>query len=257
MPRDSPAPSDRAVDARSPRRRHRARRPPRPAPRHRSWPGTGGRGCRRSGSRPSGSPPSGRALPGLARRCSRHQHPERRRRGQPVRPRGRSRARRRGQLHRHRPPHVLDPGVRPTAGAAPRRASARGGRAAQDEGPLHLRDRPHPQYVVPLPGLLGAAVGRRPGTPRPHQPPARWSRCRPAPRPRTTLPGTSGPTSSTTPSTGSTRSASSSPGVRCDSHFPYENCHFPCFATPGIVAESVLTGPWETRRDPVLDLNLT
>ncbi len=96
-----------------------------------------------------------------------HQHPERRRRRQPVRPRRRSRAGRRGQLHRHRPPHVVDPGVRPAAGAASRRPGARGGRSAQDEGPLHLRDRPHPQYVVPLPGLPRAAVGRRPGTPRP------------------------------------------------------------------------------------------
>ena len=166
MPRTRrhPATRYRASRRSRPRRLHPARR----APSHRSWPGTGGHGCRRSGSRPSGSPTFG-SCPTAAR---------------PTTPRGP--ASRTAASGPARSAPTAESGreawatssSRPTAPPRPGRSpGCRSCVAAsectwrsvsgQAQGPLHLRDRPHPQYVVPLPGLPGAAVGRRPGTPRP------------------------------------------------------------------------------------------
>ena len=149
---------------------------------------------------------------GLHRRRPRHGDPGRRRGRQPARAAGRRRPGRHRQLPGHRPPHLVDASLRvpavPAGGGAGRR-----------------RGRP-----------VGATSTRssRPGV-RPSAPSARWpssgprSRAIPAgPRPRAMITlstcatredhasATSGPTSSTTPSTASTRSACWSDPGRSD-----------------------------------------
>ena len=138
-----------------------------------------------------GDRPPGRALPRLARTTPRGPSIQNGGVGaSPLGPDGGVGPGRRRQLHRHRPPHLVDHGRSPgcrscVAATGCTWRSVRAGRRVRYTYEI-VRTR---STSFRSPASLERQSRRRTRTPRRGHPPARCSRCRPAPPPRTTPPG--------------------------------------------------------------------